>query len=232
MSRPVIGLTCYDPSASWGAWTAEVSLIPTTYIESVSDSGGAPVVLPIGNDVAALLDRIDALILVGGPDVDPDRYGEPRGEFTQPARGARDAFEFELAVTALQRDLPMLAICRGLQVLNVVRGGTLHQHLPDLLGTTVHAPSPGHFGEVNVEVTPGSQLAAILGATSATVQCSHHQSIDRLGSDLVVVATSEGGVIEGVEDPAMRFLLGVQWHPEAGSDLSLFEAVVSAASAS
>lgn len=230
MPRPVIGLTCYDPTASWGAWTADVSLIPTTYTDAVSASGGVPVVLPVGNDPEALLERIDGLILIGGPDVDPGRYGAERNGFTQPARSERDAFELELAAGALRRDLPMLAICRGLQLLNVLRAGTLHQHLPDVIGTAAHAPSPGHFGDVDVEVVPGSHLARILRATNVTVQCSHHQAIDQIGSDLAVVATSAGGVIEGVEDASFRFLVGVQWHPEAGSDRSLFEAIVGATS--
>lgn len=228
MSGPIIGLTAYDPIATWGAWNAPAALIPTSYLEAVLDAGGVPVVLPVGSDPHALLTRIDGLILIGGPDVDPAEYGAERHEATQPPRNERDSFESLLAIGAQARGIPLLAICRGVQLLNVTRGGSLIQHLPDVLGSSRHAPAPGQFGDVTVEVDEGSALSAILGAGRHVVQCSHHQSIDRLGSELVVVARSEDGVIEGVEDPSRPFVLGVQWHPEAGSDRRLFAAIVDA----
>jgi gamma-glutamyl-gamma-aminobutyrate hydrolase PuuD len=170
----------------------------------------------------------DALILIGGPDVDPRRYGQAPHEMTRPASQRRDAFEFAVLEGAERRDIPVLAICRGVQVLNVSRGGTLHQHLPDVVGSDRHAAAPGHFAAVQVDVAASSRLAGILVDQPVAVECSHHQGIDRLGAGLTVSATSADGVIEGVEDPSMRFMVGVQSHPEAGTDQRLFHALVEA----
>jgi putative glutamine amidotransferase len=147
---------------------------------------------------------------------------------TRPASQRRDAFEFAVLEGAERRDIPVLAICRGVQVLNVSRGGTLHQHLPDVVGSDRHAAAPGHFAAVQVDVAASSRLAGILVDQPVAVECSHHQGIDRLGAGLTVSATSADGVIEGVEDPSMRFMVGVQSHPEAGTDQRLFHALVEA----
>jgi gamma-glutamyl-gamma-aminobutyrate hydrolase PuuD len=197
----------------------------------VPSVGGTPVILPVGGDVESLLARIDGLILIGGPDVDPARYGEDRHPKTQPARDDRDGFELALALGAMERELPLLAICRGLQVVNVARGGTLHQHLPEIVGHDGHAPSPGHYGQIEVDVVAGSKLEGILGASTATVECSHHQGISVPGADLTVSASAHDGVIEGVEDRSPFFVVGVQLHPEAGTDRGLFRALVAAGQA-
>jgi putative glutamine amidotransferase len=228
MAAPIIGVTSYDPVASWGAWNAPATLVPQNYIDAVVAGGGIPIALPSVDDPDAVLERLDALILIGGPDVDPRRYGEAPHEMTRPASRQRDAFEFAILVGAERRDLPVLAICRGVQVLNVSRGGTLHQHLPDVVGSDRHATAPGHFAAVQIDVVASSRLAGILRDRPVTVECSHHQGIDRLGAGLAVSATSADGVIEGVEDPSKRFVVGVQSHPEAGADLRLFHALVEA----
>jgi putative glutamine amidotransferase len=228
MAAPIIGLTSYDPVAAWGAWNAPATLVPQNYIDAVIAGGGIPIALPAVDDADAVLERIDGLILIGGPDVDPRRYGEAPHEMTRPASHRRDAFEFAVLEGAERRELPVLAICRGVQVLNVSRGGTLHQHLPDVVGSDRHATAPGHFAPVQIEVVAPSQLAGILGERQVSVECSHHQGIDRIGASLTVSATSADGVIEGVEDPSLRFMIGVQSHPEAGRDQRLFRALVEA----
>jgi putative glutamine amidotransferase len=228
MAAPIIGVTSYDPVASWGAWKAPATLVPQNYIDAVITGGGLPLALPAVDDPDAVLERVDGLILIGGPDVDPRRYGEAPHEMTRPASQRREAFEFAMLKGAERRDIPVLAICRGVQVLNVLRGGTLHQHLPDVVGSDRHAAAPGHFGAVQVDVVASSLLAGILGDQSVAVECAHHQGIDRLGTGLIVSATATDGVIEGVEDPSMRFLIGVQSHPEAGADQRLFQALVRA----
>jgi len=228
MAAPIIGLTSYDPVASWGAWNAPATLVPQSYIDAVIAGGGIPIALPAVEDPDAVLERVDALILIGGPDVDPRRYGAAPHEMTRPASQRRDAFEFAMLKGAERRELPVLAICRGVQVLNVLRGGTLHQHLPDVVGSDRHAAAPGHFAAVQIDVVAASQLAGILGDQPVAVECSHHQGLDRLGTGLVVSATSADGVVEGVEDPSMHFMIGVQSHPEAGADQRLFRALVEA----
>jgi putative glutamine amidotransferase len=228
MAAPIIGVTSYDPVASWGAWNAPATLVPQNYIDAVIAAGGIPIALPAVDDAEAVLSRLDGLILIGGPDVDPRRYGQAPHEMTRPASTRREAFEFAILQGAERREMPVLAICRGVQVLNVARGGTLHQHLPDVVGSDRHAPSPGHFAAVRVDVVASSRLAGILGEQPVAVECSHHQGIDRLGAGLSVSATSDDGVIEGIEDPSMRFMIGVQSHPEAGADQRLFQALAAA----
>jgi gamma-glutamyl-gamma-aminobutyrate hydrolase PuuD len=228
MASPIIGLTTYDPIASWGAWKGPATLVPQAYVDAVVAAGGMPVALPAVEDPDAVLDRVDALILIGGPDVDPSRYGAAPHESTRPASELRDGFEFALLDGAERRSMPVLAICRGVQVLNVLRKGTLHQHLPDVVGSWRHAPAPGRFGSVEIEIRDETRLAEILGSGRLLVECSHHQAIDVLGEGLVVSARSDDGVVEGVEDPARHFMVGVQSHPEAGTDRRLLHALVEA----
>ena len=176
------------------------------------------------------VDGLDALLLTGGADVEPSRYGAEPLATTQSARPDRDRWEADLLAEALARDLPVLAVCRGAQVLNVAAGGSLHQHVPDLIGHTGHQPGPAVLGATPVRLTEGSLAATILG-TEVKVPCYHHQSIDRLGTDVEAVGWADDGVIEAVELRGRRFVLGVQWHPEDGDDLRLFEALVAAAQA-
>ena len=232
MTRPVVGITAYEEDARWGPWEERAVLVPAPYVHSVEKAGGAAMVLPVQagpESLAALLGRVDALVLSGGPDVDPARYDEPRHEATQEARVERDAFELALAELAAAQALPTLAICRGMQVLNVARGGTLHQHLPDVVGHKGHSPVAGEYAWHPVEVEPESTLGRILAGASVDTASHHHQAIDRLGRGLRVVARAEDGTIEAVEDPGLPYLLGVQWHPEVGEDLALFRALVEAA---
>jgi putative glutamine amidotransferase len=233
MSRkPVIGLTAYCEEARWSHWHRPAVLLPANYAEQVAAAGGVPVLLPPLPGIAAAVDRIDGLLLTGGGDIDPGRYGEQPHPATSRVSRARDAAELELLGAAVAAAKPVLGVCRGMQLLNVARGGTLRQHLPDGAG---HTPVPGAFGTHPVRVAAGTRLAGILGANGSGVDVptSHHQAIDRLGAGLVATAWAEDGVIEAVE-PGVdggQFLLAVQWHPEAGSDPRLMEALVAAASA-
>jgi putative glutamine amidotransferase len=230
--RPVIGLTSYEEQARWGVWDVPSVLLSARYVRAVVAAGGVPLLVPpIPDVVEAALPRLDGLILAGGPDIEPSRYGAEALESTGVPRVERDATELGLVTTALAAQLPVLGICRGLQVMNVARGGTLHQHLPDLVGHSEHAPAPAVYGQHTVTVSPGSLLAESLGRTEAEVPTYHHQAVDELGAGLTVSATTADGTIEAVEDQSMPFCLAVQWHPEAGEDLSLFTALIEAARA-
>ena len=187
-----------------------------------SEGGGAT------DDTATdVVSALDALVLVGGSDIDPARYGEtPDGATTGVSR-LRDRSELALLAAALRTGLPVLAICRGLQLLNIHLGGTLLQNVPGALGHTGHQPALGCFSSTDVTIEPGSLLSKAMGE-AATVQCSHHQAIDRLADNLVVTARSADGLIEAVELPTAPFVVGVQWHPEQDADLRVFEALVGA----
>ncbi|MFD1935172.1 MULTISPECIES: gamma-glutamyl-gamma-aminobutyrate hydrolase family protein [Nonomuraea] len=229
MTRPLIGITCYVEPAQFTVWEMTTALLPYMYVEQVVRAGGQPVILPPAGDPASIVSRLDGVILAGGGDIDPTRYAETPHERTGFVRTFRDSAEFSLADTALKAGLPFLGICRGLQVLNITLGGSLHQHLPDVVGHSGHAPAPGEFGHMPVSVTPGSRLAGIVGEETVTVPHYHHQSIRRLGTGLHATAHAADGAIEAAELPGHRFVLGVQWHPEAGEDGSLFRALVEAA---
>ncbi|HEY2641967.1 MAG TPA: gamma-glutamyl-gamma-aminobutyrate hydrolase family protein [Streptosporangiaceae bacterium] len=234
--QPVIGISSYAQQARWGAWDLPAILLSRRYTDMVAAAGGLPVLLPPTRGVAGVLGRLDGLILSGGGDVDPARYGAVRSDATGPANPARDEAELALARQALAARLPLLGICRGLQVINVALGGTLHQHLPDLVGHDGHSPEVAGYGTHKVSVAAGSQLSAVLGRTDAAVPTHHHQAIDQLGTGLVATAWTDDGVIEAVEfaateagSAAGRFMLAVQWHPEAGDNLSLFTSLIEAA---
>ena len=227
--RPVIGITSYAQEARWGVWQLPAVLIPLAYVDAVESAGGRAVVIPppeIGVDET--LSTLDGVVFSGGADVDPSRYGaEPHPETDTP-QARRDAGEMALLEAALDRDMPVLAICRGFQLLNVARGGDLIQHLPEEVGHDVHKQVPGEFEVHPVEVKEGTRLAAIVGERS-DVTSHHHQALGRLGDGLVETAWAADGTLEAVEDPSRRFTVGVQWHPEAGEDAALFEALVSEA---
>lgn len=232
-----VGLSAYVEDARWGVWDQPATLLPTNYVETVAAAGAVPILLPPivpdGAGAAAVaVTSIDALVLTGGPDVDPDRYGAEAGEHTDRPRTERDAWEVALLRAALDADVPVLAVCRGAQLLNVACGGTLHQHLPDVAGAdpVAHRPQLGTFGGVAITVTPGSRLAAIVGE-QVTGSCHHHQAIDRLGDGLVVTARAADGTVEGVELDGGAYAVGVQWHPEQDHDTRLFAALIEAAGA-
>ncbi|NIH95474.1 putative glutamine amidotransferase [Mycolicibacterium fluoranthenivorans] len=232
--RPVIGLTTYLQQAQTGVWDVQASFLPAIYIEGVNLGGGTAMLLPpqpAGAAVAErVLDGVDGLIITGGRDVDPQSYGQQRHPATDEPAGPRDEWEFALLAVALRRGMPVLGICRGAQVLNVALGGTLHQHLPDVLGHTRHQQGNAVFSTSAVHTVPGTRLAALIGESSHA-QCYHHQAIDRLGDGLIISAQETAdGVIEAVELPGEQFVVAVQWHPEERlDDLRLFAGLVQAA---
>lgn len=229
-ARPVIGITTYVADARWGPWEQRAALVPLAYVEAVVRAGGRPVLLPpVSRMVSEALGAVGGLILCGGPDLDPAVYAQNRNPATAHLSPERDGPELELVAAALARDVPLLGVCRGMQVLNVARGGTLHQHLPDVLGHVGHATAPGHFDAHEVRMAPGTRAASLLGAR-ATVMSGHHQGIDRVGGGLIASAWSPDGAVEAIEAPDGRFALGVLWHPEQGEDGRLFDALVAAAS--
>ena len=233
---PLIGITTYSTRASWGVWELPAILTPRAYLAAVAASGGIPILLPSpasgdgdSTDIAqTILERIDGVIVCGGPDIDPDRYGATRDPRTGPADEERDAFELALLAGARDRDIPILGICRGMQMLNVAQGGTLRQHLA---ASDRHAAGPGRFARHQIDLVPGTHLAATLDPDAA-VFSYHHQGIERLGGELRVAARAQDGEIEAIEDQHCRFRIGALWHPEVGSDLGLFGALVDAAAGS
>jgi putative glutamine amidotransferase len=230
--RPLIGITSYAQPARWGAWELPAALVPLYYVESVDRAGGrALVVPPSTNAVDETLDVLDGIVFSGGIDIDPIAYGAARHPETDPAQAHRDAGELALLARALERDMPTLAICRGFQLLNVLRGGDLIQHLPERVGHEGHREALGAFSEHPVDVKEGTRLAEILGARHDGVQSSHHQGAGRVGEGLVETAWAEDGALEGLEDPDKRFALAVLWHPEMEEDKRLFEALVDEARA-
>jgi gamma-glutamyl-gamma-aminobutyrate hydrolase PuuD len=225
VARPVVGITTYLTRAAWGAWEQDAALVPAEYVRAVSRVGGVPLLVPPGPGVSETLDSLDAVIFSGGSDLDPDLYGEEAHAETTGIVRERDDFELELMREALARDMPILAICRGSQVLNVALGGDLEQHVPDRVGTNVHKETPGVFAEHDVEVVADTRLSEILGDRH-DVKSHHHQGFGDLGTGLREAARASDGTVEALEDPTRRFTLGVLWHPEAGEDLALFETLV------
>ena len=251
-TRPLIGVSTYRQVTSWWSWERDAALVPGLYLDAVEAAGGQPILIPpvrtpvptpartvddspdggarrrhIG--FGKLVSALDGLVLIGGGDISAVRYGQEPDPRNGGTNHQRDDLEIAMLEDALRRDLPVLAICRGVQVLNVALGGDLIQQLPDLLGSNRHQPGPGAFGSVGVRTVEGSTVRRVLGER-VEVLCSHHQGLSRLGRGLVVAAMSDDGVVEAVELPGRRFVIGVQWHPEESGDARLFEALVDAAS--
>jgi putative glutamine amidotransferase len=226
--RPVIGISAYSEVARWGVWDQQAVLVPATYVAKVEAAGGVALVIPPSSgDAPEILERLDGLVLAGGADLDPAMYGQDPHPATVGLRPDRDAGELALLQAARQRDLPTLGICRGMQLMSVAAGGELVQHLPDAIGHEQHRPEPGVFGEHTVRLAPHSRIAVVLGE-HAQVLSYHHQGVAHAGR-LDVTGWAHDDTIEVVEDPAQRFCVGVLWHPEAGDDPRLFEALVTAA---
>jgi anthranilate synthase component 2/putative glutamine amidotransferase len=225
-------VTTYLQTARHGVWEHEAAVLPRTYLDVVVRAGGTPMLLPplpeVDPDVVGVL---DGLVLSGGGDVDPARYGADRHPSTGGTSAVRDATEEALLRAALAADVPVLGVCRGMQVLNVALGGTLVQHLPEVVGHDGHRPEPATFGRTCVRIEQDSLLGRLLGEET-DVACYHHQAIGTLAPDLVAVGRADDGTVEAVELRGPRFALGVQWHPEqTGEDLRLFRSLVSAAGA-
>ena len=231
MARPVVGITTYVEEAAWGHWRARAALIPHAYVRAVERAGGRPLLVPPAEDaVEETLDALDGLVVSGGNDVDPSAYGASQHPATGGTRPERDRAELALLRAALQRDMPVLAVCRGSQLLNVARGGDLVQHLPDVVGHERHRETPGVFAEHGVDVAADTRLGSLVGDRAA-VKSHHHQGFGRLGEGLRETAWAEDGTLEALEDPERRFALGVLWHPEEDEDAPLFAALVAEAAA-
>jgi gamma-glutamyl-gamma-aminobutyrate hydrolase PuuD len=229
--RPVIGITTYAEEATWGRWTEPAAFIPLAYVRAVERAGGrALLVPPVADGTDDTLDVLDGIIFSGGGDLDPETYGAEAHAETNEVSPERDNAELALLQAALARDMPVLAVCRGSQVLNVARGGDLVQHLPEIVGHDRHRHEEGLMADHEVRVETDSRLGSILG-DSAPVKSSHHQGFGRIGDGLRESAWAEDGTIEAVEDPSHRFALGVLWHPEEGEDYALFAALVEEAAA-
>jgi putative glutamine amidotransferase len=229
--RPAVGITTYAEQARWGQWDLPAALIPLSYVRAVEDAGGrALLVPPSENGVEETLDALDAILFSGGGDLDPAMYDAEPHPATSGVRVERDRAELALLQAALARDMPVLAVCRGSQVLNVARGGDLVQHLPETVGDERHKEQLGVFSEHDVAVSSDSRLGALVGDRPA-VKSSHHQGFGQIGEQLVPTAWADDGTVEAIEDPSQRFALGVLWHPEEGEDAALFRALVDEARA-
>lgn len=231
---PLIGVTTYLERAQQGVWDVRAAFLPEQYLTGVTATGGIALLLPPQDPDAAdaAVAGLDGLILSGGADVAPELYGAERHPLTDPARVDRDAWELALFRAAERRRMPVLAICRGLQLVNVARGGTLQQHLPESLGTERYRLGGGVFAENDIEVAEDTALAEVLGAGEVRVHSYHHQGIDRLGDGLVPAARSEDGLVQAFVDTAAGHVVGIQWHPEENAeDRRLFADLVSQARA-
>jgi putative glutamine amidotransferase len=236
VSRPIIGICAAVERVRWGPWNDFVVMTPRSYVGAVQAAGGLALLLPPDDATAEqpdeLLDRLDGLMLAGGTDVDPASYGarpHPEVGSTVPER---DRFELALAHRALEREMPLLAICRGMQMLNVACGGTLVQHVPDVVGHEEHRHTPGQFADHDVELESESLAARAVGSERSAVKSHHHQGIEELGESLVASGWADGdGLVEAIEDPGRRFVLGVLWHPEEDESSRLIAALVEEARA-
>jgi len=228
-SRPLIGITTYVIAARFSYWETEAALVPAHYVRAIERTGGRALLVPPAEDsVGETLDALDGMIFSGGSDLDPEQYGQEPHPETRGVVRERDHAELALLIEALARDMPVLAICRGSQVLNVARGGDLVQHLPDVVGDEKHKHTPGVFADHDVVLEEGTRLAELLPPRTG-VKSHHHQGLGRIGDGLRVAAHAEDGAIEAVEDPSRSFAVGVLWHPEAGEDVALFEELVAQA---
>jgi putative glutamine amidotransferase len=227
--QPVIGLSTYREQARWGVWDQPADLLPTPYAAAVERAGGIPVLLPPQDPSAAVAvtGRLDGLVISGGADVDPGRYDAEPAPETVSWRSDRDAWELALLDAADAVGLPVLGICRGMQVMAVHRGGALDQHLPNKVGHETHSPGGDEFGNVDVDTCPGTRLRMLVGDRS-NVSCHHHQGV-REHPGFEAAAYAEDGTLEAIEAVGDRFQLAVQWHPETRADAGLFAGLVAAA---
>ena len=233
-SRPNIGVTAATETVSYGVWEEVPAIIsPARYVEAVQRAGGRPVLLPPdpedAEDPGGVLDLLDALVVTGGAgDLDPALYGDERHPETGPVQEERDAYELALVRAALEREMPILGICRGMQVLNIAYGGTIEQHLPDVLGHEEHRHTPGTFADHDVRLVPDSLVARATGSERTPAKSHHHQGIKEVGESLRGTGWAvEDDAVEALEDPSCPFVLGVLWHPEEDENSKLIKALVS-----
>ena len=235
-SDRAIGICAATEQVQRGPWNEVVAMVQRSYADAVQREGALALLLPPDDAAASapdpLLDRIDGVLLAGGSDVDPSFYGARRHPATERTWPERDRFELGLVRRALERDIPVLGICRGMQLLNVALGGTLVQHLPDLLGVDDHRVSLGVFGEHEVGLEPGSLAARAAGGQRIVVKSHHHQGIDELGEGLIATGWGMGSeLVEAVELPEHRYVLGVLWHPEEDGRSRVIASLVEASRA-
>ena len=245
--RPLIGISAYREQAAWGVWRVEAALLPFTYVDRIAAAGGVPLLLPpidgatavrdpagveaaedMAASAAAAVAVLDGLLISGGPDLDPALYATSRHPTTVDTRPERDTWELALLDAALARDLPVLGICRGAQLINVALGGTLCQHLPDRTGHEGHRPEPGTYGVTDVALLPDALPGSLLGP-HLEVPCHHHQALGMIGRGLEVTGRATDGTVEAVQLVGRGFALGVQWHPEESADRRIFQALIEAA---
>jgi len=237
VSNPLIGLTSYRQRGQTGVWDTEMAMLPAFYLEGVSRAGGVPLLVPpqalTEADAEEIVSRLDGLVICGGRDVESTRYGQTPHQNAEVADTVRDELEDKLLTAAIKAELPLLGICRGAQMLNVNRGGTLIQHLPDVLGDNRYQLGGGVFTQMDLDVLPGTKLSeSVSSPVVKGAALYHHQAIDQLGKGLVISSKSPDGVIEGIELEDYPFGVAVQWHPEQTLDnLDLFKALVAAAKA-
>ena len=234
MSRPKIGLTTYRQRGQTGVWDTEMAMIPAFYIEGVTRAGGTAILIPPqqldSEDAKAVVASLDGLVICGGRDIDANRYGQTPHEKAEEPDRLRDALENAILEAAIEAQLPFLGICRGAQMLNVHRGGSLIQHLPEVVGDNRYQKGGGVFTDMDIDVLEGSLLESVTGTKVTNAALYHHQAIDSVGDGLRVSAVSPDGIVEAIELDDYPFGLAVQWHPEQTlGNLELFEALVSAA---
>jgi putative glutamine amidotransferase len=232
MTAPVIGLTTYREDAAWGVWRQRADVLPTAYADAVEATGGVPVLLPPvgqGGAADAVVARLDGLVISGGADVDPGRYDASPHPRTAGWRPDRDAWESALLDAADAAGLPVLGVCRGMQLMAVHAGGRLDQHTPDLVGHERHSPGADEYGEIEVSTTTGTRVSTLVGDRLA-VNCHHHQSV-QTHPGFVAAARAADGTLEAMEAPGDRFCVAVQWHPETAADVGLLAGLLRAAAA-
>ena len=227
LSSPIIGVTTSINLRDYETPEQAVVMLPANYPNAIRKAGGIPVLLTEGDDVVTLLDRLDGIIIAGGRDIDPACYGEEPHEKTTNLRPEQDSWEASLITSAIERDLPMLCVCRGHQLLSIERGGSLHQHLPETPGHENHGATAGDWSDHPVKIKESSLLASVIG-TETMANSGHHQGVADAG-DLMVVARTDDGLIEAVELPGASFLLSMQWHPEMIDQTKVFDALIEAA---
>jgi len=233
VSRPNIGVTAATENVSYGVWNEVPAFMsPAAYVRAVQSAGGRPLLLlpdpEDAEDPSGVLDLVDALIVTGGAgDVNPSLYGKERHPETGPIQDERDAYELALVRGALEREMLILGICRGMQILNVAYGGGIEQHLPDMVGHEEHRHTPGTYSDHDVRLEPGSLAARAAGEERSQVKSHHHQGIKNVGGGLVVTGWADDDTIEALEDPSCPFVLGVLWHPEEDEKSQLIKALVS-----